>query len=495
MPSSSSHLPSKYFLVLVVSLFLGVCFDVLFFGERWPGLAFPVYVFLILAGVLAMSGAFKKSVPSSALLLMAPALFFSGMLFVRASMPLGLLNILTTIVLLALIVRSCGLPLRRFTFLDYLFSVIILPLKSVIIGIRSLLRFPSFFGFGKRASTTHLIRGTVITLPILFVFLLLLSSADPVFRHYILAITNLSISPDFPARTFLVLMASIGFLGAYSIIFFEGQKTLPPLPFRKEFGIIEASMLLGALDLLFFVFLLVQVNVLFAGESAIRDLGFTYAEYARQGFFQLLTVSALSFLLTLTIERWIARREGGHFRRFTALSTVLIVQALILLVSAYLRLSLYEQAYGFTILRLFSHAFMIWLAVLLLWLLVSVYRKIREGDFLLGVLSTGLVTLGVLNVLNPDAYIVRMNLQLAERTGKFDTAYLWELSDDAVPEIAQVLRFPDPVVQNDVRGLLGNRYWHTMAVPNQPWQSLTLSRIRAKAFLESLPTADVPKQL
>ncbi len=484
MPSILQQASIRHVGLLAISVLLGSLFTV-FFYDTLPGLSFPIFVLCTLGGFLFLAFLFEKKLPTVTLALMAPMVFCSAMVFVRANPFLLVLNVGTTIFLFFLVLRMMKVPLRAFTIAEYFWTISMLPFYCIGSGGRVLPRMLSFSGMREHRSTTHIIRGILLTIPILFVFLVLLASADLVFQQYVLSLFDWDVNPMLLTRAMLVAVVSFLSLGAFSLTFMGEQKSAASGLPSKEFGIIEATVLLGAINVLFFLFLLVQVRYLFAGESAIQQFDFTYAEYARQGFFQLLAVSVLSFLLTLSVERWIARKEGSHYKRFTVFSTLLIAQALILLGSAYMRLSLYEQAYGFTMMRLLSHTFMLWLAVLFLWLLYHVYRRIREGDFLLGVLLSGLLTLSVLNALNPEAYIVGMNLELAAVNGKLDTEYFWSLSEDAVPRMAGALQLPDPVIRDEIRKLLVS--WETRIVSSDTdWRSLTLSRMRAKTFLENL---------
>ena len=89
-------------LISVVSLILGLSFDYFFF-DKVPGLSFPIYVLLILAGLFISSKFFNKRSSNEALWLLAPLLFFSAMVFVRASTFLTFLNVAASLFLLLLI--------------------------------------------------------------------------------------------------------------------------------------------------------------------------------------------------------------------------------------------------------------------------------------------------------------------------------------------------------------------------------------------------------
>lgn len=122
-------------------------------------------------------------------------------------------------------------------------------------------------------------------------------------------------------------------------------------------------------------------------------------------------------------------------RLFRALTVVLVALLAIVMVSAVERMRLYTDAYGLTQLRLYTLAFLFWLAVVVVWMLAMVLRE-RHSLFMPGALVAGFVAVALLNVLNPDALIARTNIERhVQGRQKLDTYYLGGLSADATPTI------------------------------------------------------------
>ena len=115
-----------------------------------------------------------------------------------------------------------------------------------------------------------------------------------------------------------------------------------------------------------------------------------------------------------------------------------LVLVLGMLGSAALRMWLYEQAYGFTTLRLLTHSWMAWLAIVLMLFLVALVRE-RPRWFSMGLPAAAAASVLALNLLNPDAMIVRENLARYRLAGDLDVAYLTTLSADAAPVLAAAL--------------------------------------------------------
>jgi len=227
---------------------------------------------------------------------------------------------------------------------------------------------------------------------------------------------------------------------------------------------------------LFFLFILVQLAYLFGGTSNISAQGFTYAEYARKGFFELIAVAVIAFAMLWTADRTVTKTSHDHARSFQLLSAALIAQVLLIMVSAFKRLYLYEQAYGFTALRLYSHIFVVFLAVIFVLLLIKILRNWAEHTFVFPAFIAAVLFLAGLNLFNPDAFIARQNLDRFHQTGKLDGAYLGSLSPDARFEINEALGATTGQTHADIEAAL-----QASALPiehSKNWQSWNYSRTR-----------------
>jgi hypothetical protein len=76
---------------------------------------------------------------------------------------------------------------------------------------------------------------------------------------------------------------------------------------------------------------------------------------------------------------------------------------------------------------------MIWLGIFLAWFLFGLWR--RPDRFALGAMIIGMGFVVTLNVLNPEAFIVRQNIARYWAGGDLDVRYLESLSADAVPAL------------------------------------------------------------
>ena len=477
---------AKAGLIAGISLILGLLFDYFFF-EKIPGLAFPLYVILIVAGLFTMAGILKKRINQEVFWLLIPLAFFSAMVFIRASELLLFLNAVASLALLLIIAKvSFGEKMKNFSIEHYV-KIFFLPFKFIRPLFQTLSDLFALRGADKnRKILWQVIKGTVLTIPALVIFLLLFSSADLIFQKYISDLIALDIDiEETIARAILIFIATLIYIGAYSHVF---QKTEDQTIVQKNkagsLGHIENSILLGSVNVLFFIFILVQLTYLFGGESNISAQGFTYAEYARRGFFELIAVAITSLLLLLATEKYVIKKEAGHALGFKILSTALVVQTILIMASAFARLSLYEEAYGFTTQRLYSHAFIILLAVIFCWLLLKIYKDKKENAFALRTFISSILFLVGMNLLNPEAFIARQNITRFTTTGKLDVQYLGYLSADALPDTIKIL---DITNEDLKKSFARSLYWRAQT-DNSPdfskWQSLNLSRMKTKKILD-----------
>jgi hypothetical protein len=80
---------------------------------------------------------------------------------------------------------------------------------------------------------------------------------------------------------------------------------------RRFVGFIETMIVLGAVDLLFLFFVIVQFRYFFGGQANISAAGYTYSEYARRGFGELVTVAVLALGLIMSFGYYGKREEPG----------------------------------------------------------------------------------------------------------------------------------------------------------------------------------------
>ena len=283
-------------------------------------------------------------------------------------------------------------------------------------------------------------RGLILVLPLLLLFGGLLTAADAVYSHLVSRVlhfdTGALLGHVALAMFLACLVAGFGramLLGNAPVLPPEKRATLPSL------GVLETGTILGLLNLLFGSFVLVQFRYFFGASTTIQaTAGLTYAQYARSGFFELVWVAALvlPFLLGL---HWLQKPEDARAQRlFSWQAGIQVALLFVIMASALVRMRLYQSEYGLTELRLYTTAFMGWLAVVFAWFGATVLRGRRER-FAFGAAVAAFCAVLALHVVNPDAMIVRANLAHARQGHAFDADYAASLSADAAPALTSAL--------------------------------------------------------
>ncbi len=495
-PSSPTSFPSYFWLTGFV---LAWAVDLLFWGHP-AGLAFPIWIGLGIAGLFAAAFWERRKVAWASYPLAAAALALSLTTFLRSepfSMTITGLLAVASLGLLAVTLTNGYWLLYRLG--DLLLAALRLFAAGLVRAGQALARKPAVEAEGQTPSTWHrlrktgfpILRGLLLAIPVLAVLGGLLASADPVFGRLLenlLRIFDLDRLPEYIIRFSYVMILTYAFSGVLIFAVFPepAERPNPLQPWKMRFlGSTEAVIILGSVVLLFAVFVALQLRYLFGGQANITETGFTYSDYARRGFFELVWVAVLSLGLYIGLGAVTRRETAARERSFTILSIALMGLVLVILVSALQRLLLYESAYGFTRLRTYTHIFIPWLAVLLI-VAILLQAVGRQGHFGLALL---LVCLGfglTFTTLNVDALITRLNLQRARSGLELDASHLLALSSDAVPELTTA--YQDPSLPAADREKIGAVLACKQIAPSYStdWRALRLSESRAKGLLDGL---------
>lgn len=470
------------------SFVLGLLFNY-FFYKQLPGVAFPLFASAVLIILFSLEIYFKIKFHAANFYITLGILFFSWMVFVRANSFLVFLNIVITIYLFYLITdQNAKKNIKKYLLVDYIKLIISLSGKFIngaIFALSELVTLKSEMGEQKKLS--QIIKGALMAIPVLFLFILLFSSADLVFQKYLQDIINY-FGIEFLTQTLIVLIMTLGFMGVFTYMFYKPailEDRGEPIIKRSGLGALETTIFLGAINLLFLLFIILQLTYLFGGENNVTGQGFTYAEYARQGFFELLVVSITSFLLVWNSQKNIAAENNNTPVQFKVVSTFLSIEVLIIMASAFKRLLLYENAFGFTTARFYGHLAVIWLGLIFLFLIYKILANKKESMFAFVSFISIIAFLAFVNIFNPDAFIGRKNIERAS-SNNLDVYYITSLSEDGMEQSIKALDMPDEHLRRTAaRNLYFKKQNLDRILSGTGWQSTNLSRRKALRIFES----------
>ena len=302
-------------------------------------------------------------------------------------------------------------------------------------------------------------RGLVLALPLAVIFMVLFASADPIFRGSIEELLGIRVDLwSLGGRLLFTFAATWLAIGLVSV----AARGIPAVEASSlgaaarsgvvvaagRLGVGEALVILMTIDLVVGAFVALQIAYLFGGLDTLVAARMTYSEYARRGFFELVAAACLAGAVVVALETTVGRRTRSYL---TALLGLLALTGIVL-VSAGLRLRLYQDAYGWTELRLYVFAAIATLAASVALMAILAIRGRTRW------LGHGLAVLGVfalvgLNLVAPAAYVAQRNVERvtdpslvpADGHAGLDAGYLEILPDDAVPVLATALpSLPEP---------------------------------------------------
>lgn len=284
------------------------------------------------------------------------------------------------------------------------------------------------------------------------------------------------------------------------------------------------TTVLVMLNAVYVLFAAVQFSYFFGSGAGLLPNNVTYAEYARRGFAELVIVTVINFTMLMIALYGVDRSErpvqpgltnranqenepvpGSSTGRssaalhqsdrslsrvITILLTLLIGCTGIMLSSAYMRLSLYEVAYGFTMTRVLVHAFMLYLLLLFIIALFKLWKG--KLPLMKLYLITSVVAYVVLNYVQADAIIAVKNMERYEETGKIDIAYLQSLSFESVPYLIR-LEQKHPEVAGAQQALQVMRQ-RIVDGQHHSWMEFNVSERRAAEALRRLSEQEKPQQ-
>jgi hypothetical protein len=424
---------------LAAAALLGLAADrLLWMGPLGPGLAIWVALLGMAAVVLVhrRTGRWSGAVGGWSVVAVAAAAATAW----RAAPELRLLFFFVLIVAASgVVLEARGRRFGRPRVLDHAHGLALVPALAAVGALPLLLRADLPWA-PERRRTLALGRGLLLAAPPVVVFGALLAAADPTFERYATKLTTLGLE-NLPAH--LALTLGFGWIAAGLLrgaLPGPGRNPLDRLR-PPRVGVEETAVILGLVTALFGAFVVLQLTYLFGGRAAIESIsGLTVAEYARRGFFELVTASGLVLALLLVLGAAAPRGSGRWVYR--GLAGILIGLVLLVIASTLLRLRLYVEAFGLTTDRFYAAAFTVWLALALGWFAVTVVRG-RPRPFASGAVAMGIAAVFMLAAVDPAALVARTNLD-PESPRPVDGSYLRSLGADAVPAVLAGVAVLDP---------------------------------------------------
>ncbi len=480
--------------ILGISIFLGILQSILFW-KKDPGISVFIFILACISYLIYILNKNNKIINKKALLFLIPIILLSSTYFIFNHILFQFFNFIVIFLLIVIMcIYLCKPKMMLPKFLYTIISVIMGALESIDDVIKYF-KIPEKKRDNKVLQKVRKIgKSILISLPIIIVVLLLLMSADEIFKEMFNSIfsifdgiTTIPGMFTFIMRIAVIVIVSLLIAGFLTNLVKENTMfTQENKESEESKGIkIEKTtinIVLTILNIIYLMFSTIQFTNLFSHIGNIK--GFDYATYARQGFFQLMFVSFINFaiLFVINMNKEIKAKKYTKF-----MSLLMILFTVVIILSAFYRMNLYQEVYGYTYLRIFVYFALI--TELLLVVPIIIYVLGKNID----IVKTSIIIVStmyvILNFINIDKIIANKNIDKYfedPQNSHFDLNYLIEnTGTDAISEIKRLVKSEDEYIKKRTKQYLQG-YKYKLTTEEMDWQEWNLSKQKAIEDLEDV---------
>ncbi len=480
--------------IFIASAIFGVWWTLLFFGKA-IGLSMLLFIAPFTYYIIHKLEKEGKIVNKKAKVLMIPIILLSSTYFIYNNRFFNTLNAAVIILLIAYMLYKLFNDEIKYNLrlIKDVLGVFFKPLGFIEATFNKLSedfveRKQAKSKVGDTKKMKKLAKAIAITFPLVLVIIMLLASADEVFgslfSHLEKIVWDFILQIKLSDIVARILLS--GLVCIYLLIFFsyilrkckkQEQQVKQNIIIKDNFTI---RVVLGALNAVYLIFCIIQIRALF-----VENIDINYANYARQGFFQLMIVSLINIVTILIAKRSEKNKEKKSNAYINTMCIVMIIFTLIILISAVLRMYFYESAYGYTLLRLLVYCALFTEVILLIPTIAYILNiKINLPRVYIGIIITVYICM---NFANFDAIIAKRNIDRFTKTGKIDVEYLIKKTDtDAVREIMRLLDM-DGITLQEKRALTRyiDRLEKKLEKENMDFRDFNISKMQAKKLISN----------
>lgn len=320
--------------------------------------------------------------------------------------------------------------------------------------------FKSLFSKDKSKSKTvsNILIGVICAIPAVLIIVPILANADDAFEALISGLFD----DYFTLIQKLILGTGVSIILAgivFSLKYNTEQYSTKELSVKANN--ISVSAFLCVLCGVYSVYLFSQLAYFFSAFSSILPKGykFTYAQYARRGFFELCIIAVINLLFIFAAIVISEKKDGKIHLSIKLPATFIVLFTFAIIFTALSKMVMYIGVYGCTVLRICTSAFMIWLFILFICLLIRIF--VKRFDFLKAGLIFALIILLGLGLSNVNRQIARYNYN-AYKQGKIkmDVEYMADIGDEGVPYLYKLTKDKDSKIANKAITELNDKFTH-----------------------------------
>lgn len=408
-----------------ISLTFGGAFALLFY-KAWIGLNVLLYAAIIVGLLIFVMTKLTSKIKSGTKLYFTAVILLGISTMLTSNGIVQFLNIVGILILLDLSLLHQFYEVGRWDFAKHLIKMFGMVFSSIACIWMPFVDSINYFKKTKvlkNDKVRNITIGIIIAIPILFIITALLSGADILFGSVTENIYNTVFSADI---FWIITMILFGLLACYCILCASVSKVrIEDVKSYQKADATIAATVMTLLCLVYACFCVLQVIYLFAGGLFSLPESYTFAEYARRGFFELMWVTAINIGLMILCR--------SLFKESKYLSLLVVIMTIctgIMIASATYRMILYISVYHLTFLRLFVLMILLIEVFVLAGVIISEYKK----NFPLFTFSVAVVTACyiIFSLGKPDLWIAAYLVDQKENLTVDDLFYVTsDLSLDA----------------------------------------------------------------
>lgn len=479
-------------IIIGISCFLAILQSILFWNKE-PGISVFIFTLACVLYLIYILNKNKKILNKKALILVIPIILLSSTYFIFNNILFKMLNIFVIVVLgIIMCIYLCKPKLKCPDFLKKVGCVIGGMFESIS-DLIDFFKIPEDKRDNKNLEKLKKIgKALLITIPVILVVLLLLMSADQIFENIFDKIflnigEVLSVEGIIKlVSRLLVILITFLFCGGF-IINLVADNTLFTEDIESgkieiKFENLTINMILTILNIIYLIFSVIQITNLFMHTN--NNPNFDYSNYARQGFFQLMFVSFINFAILIIANVNKSEKTKSQKVYNKVMSLLIVIFTIIIIVSAFYRMNLYQAAYGYTYLRIFVDFVLITEG--LISIPIIIYLLGKKIDLLKSIIIITSFMYVLLNFINIDNFIAEKNIDRYfenPENSNFDINYLRKLGTDATAQMTRLLKADDEYVVKMTESYLLNQK-NNLNMEKNSWQEYNISKKQAEKILE-----------
>lgn len=425
--------------ILIGALFLSLWQSLLFWKQDLgiSVLLFTIPIIWITTKLLKGNIKNKK-----ALLISIPIIVLSSTYFIFDNLTFYLINIvLIPILYLIMIIWA----ISDFQIKSIIYKIILMifePLNYIGDVIRAVLKEfnpkEKDEQIGEKKEKNNIFKAVCFTGIIALIVIGLLCSADNEFAKIFSTIfkdINIFNVSELTGRIIIIIIAFFYFAGFFMNMLDKenGLKEFEKDEKAEQKESYTIRMMITVLNLVYLVFCFTQIKVLFT-EQNIK-----YSEFARKGFFQLMIVSLINIVMILKANNKNLKETEKQEKYKKTMCIVMVIFTLIIIISAFARMTLYQQNYGYTRLRILVDYTLITEIILLIPTIIYILKN--KIDLIKTYFVIIITMYCLVNFINIDKIIMKNNFNRYKETGYIDLNYIMEMNNSDL--IEQLLELKD----------------------------------------------------